>query len=482
MQSMRGKQRSTREPILIGIDIGTTVLKVCAFDGVSGKSAARTSKKLPVKLLADGGREQNVRSLDRALSKAMKEIREHLGSRWEQVAGMGLAAQGGSSIIADRKSGKPLTPMVLWNDGRAYRQAALIEKRTTPEFWREFTLRERMPHGLARLAWLREKSPDLFHDFNIHVGAGEWVFHRLTGVWRQDSGNAIQVGSYNAATKQLDPAALDIIDIELSFFAGLREGHETAPLSVAAAKRFDLPQGVPVAGPYIDQEAGYLSAVGAAQRPVHCSLGTAWVCNYARPDSDAIDSPLQLVLPAVVEDGQLVVLPLGTGNTAWDWALTTFCDANHGKALKKADTVFRKRLIPPDGLLALPHLAQRNPFYPEAFGAGAFFGINTATTKGDLLRAVAAGMVFELANALQEPLANGAADAIVVGGGASKGIYFSRLIAAMFPGRSVRRQVEEDLTVARGTIYAFAPALACASTVAVEYPGEPECQAIRKAA
>jgi len=462
--------------------VGTTVLKVCAFDATSGALLAQTSQKLPVALLANGGREQSVQTLDRAFAASVNAVRERLGNRWSMVTGIGLAAQGGSSIIAERKSGKALTPMVLWNDARAHAHASLIEKRTTPEFWLEFTLREGIPHGLARLSWLREKRPGLFHDFNIHVGAGEWMFHRLTGVWRQDPGNAIQVGSYNAAAKRLDSAAFDVIDIELSFVARLREEHETARLLPAAAKRLRLTAGIPVAGPYIDQEAGYLSAAGVSPHPVHCSLGTAWVCNYARPDTDAVDSPMQLVLNSVVGKGQLVVLPLGTGNTSWDWALTTLIDPDLDKALENAEVLFRKSLVPPPGLVVVPHFAQRNPVHAEAYGAGAFFGISTGTTRADILRAIAAGMVFELTDALRRPVSKGLADSIVLGGGASKGDYFCRLIAAMFRGIPVRKQVEQDLAVARGAVYAFAPDIACAPTAAVRMPGEAACRSLREAA
>ncbi len=481
MQTIR-KKRTARNDVLIGIDVGTTVLKVCAFDAVSGALLAQASQKLPVKQYPCGGREQNVRAVDRAFSSAMTSVRERLGPRWSAVAGIGLAAQGGSSIIAERRSGKALTPMVLWNDTRAHGHAALIEKRSTPEFWREFTLREGIPHGLARLAWLRERAPELFHDFNIHVGAGEWMFHRLTGLWRQDPGNAIQVGSYNAVTKRLDQAAFDVIDLELSFVASLRTAHECTPLAATAAKRFGLTPGIPVAGPYIDQEAGYLSAVGQTQRPVHCSLGTAWVCNYARPDSEALDSPRQLVLPSVTGVGQLVVLPMRTGNPAWDWVLKTFVEPDAAKARETAIHLFRKHLVPPAGLIAIPRLAQRNPLNPEAFGAGVFWGVSTGTVKDNLVRAVACGMVFELAEALREPLSKGHADAIVIGGGASKADYFCRLTAAMFPDIPVRRQLEEDLAVARGAVYALAPHVACAQTTAVRKPGASDCQALQDAA
>ncbi len=469
MQSPRRK-RAGRNDVFLGVDAGTTVLKACAVDSATGNVLAHVSRRLPLQQSVGGGREQNVRGLDNALGRAVKSVREALGDRWDALAGIGLAAQGGSSIMADRKTGAPLTPMILWNDTRAQACAGVIAERTTPEFWREFTLRDGIPHGLARLVWLRERAPALFHDFNIHAGAGEWIFHRLTGIWRQDPGNAIQVGSYNAATKCLDAAAFDVVDLPLSLVATLRDGHETAPLSKAAAKRFRLPAGLPMAGPYIDQEAGYLSAVGISPRPVHCSLGTAWVCNYTRPDSPHIDSPRQLVLRSVLNGGQLVVLPLKTGNAAWDFILQTFLDSNHNKALEKAAEIFQKRLIPSEDAFAASVAPDVSGIPPNPYPGW----------RADVIRAVVAGMVFELAEALETPIAKKHADAIVLGGGASKGSYFCRMIAALYPGVPVRRQTGEALAAARGALYAFSPRIACAPTAAVRRPGEADCNALRQ--
>lgn len=476
------KRRSAAGRILIGIDLGTTVLKACAFDANSGALAAKEARRLPVKVLDNGGREQHVALLDRAVSGVLVSLRKQLGRRWTEVAGFGVAAQGGSSIIADRNTGAALTPMVLWNDTRAHGQMAEIAERSTQAFWRRFTLRDGVPHGLGRLAWLRERAPALFTDAHIHIGAGEWLFHRLTGLWRQDPGNAIQTGAYNAAAERLDPAAFALIGLDLPFVAPLRRGHETAPLCGAAARRLRLPSGIPVAGPYIDQEAGYLSAVKASSRPVHCSLGTAWVCNYTRPTSRALDSPAQLVLGGLTGEGQLLVLPLRTGNSAWDWALATFLDPELPKAFRKAETIFRSCLVPPAGLVAVPHLAQRNPLFPEAFGAGSFWGIHTAATPSDLVRAVAAGMVYELAEALRPVVSGSLAERIVVGGGASKAAYLCRLLAALFPEGALQRQREADWAVARGALYALAPALAHAPVETVRKPRAAVCQAVEESA
>ncbi|MBN2309865.1 MAG: hypothetical protein JXR94_12900, partial [Candidatus Hydrogenedentes bacterium] len=288
---------SVATDMLLGIDLGTTVLKVCAFDARSGATLGQAARRLAVHKTPDGGREQRPGAVDRAFSSAAAELRGLLGARWGRVAGIGLAAQGGSSIIADRRSGKASTPMILWNDGRTRGHSSRLAGGIPTAFWRERVLRDFAPTGLGRLLWLKEERPELFRHDTIHAGAGEYLFFKMTGVWRQDAGNAIQIGSFNAATKRLDPALFDLVGVPLSFVAPLRQGHETAPLCAKAARSLELPTGIPVAGPYIDQEAGYLSACAAAGRPLQCSLGTAWVGNYAVADDAVGASPYQLVLP-----------------------------------------------------------------------------------------------------------------------------------------------------------------------------------------
>ena len=456
--------------ILLGIDLGTTVLKACVFDARTGAMLGQAARRLKVRSSPDGGREQNLGAISRAFRDVVRELRDQLGSAWHNVAGIGLAAQGGSSIIADRATGKAHTPMILWNDGRTQAHVARLAARTSKSYWRKYVLRDVPPAGLGRLLWLKETRPELFDEENIHIGAGEYLFFRLTGVWRQDAGNAIQIGSYNAAKNQLDQTLFDLIGVPLSFVAPLRKGHETAPLSKRGAHLFDLPEGVPVAGPYIDQEAGYLSAVGVSERPLQCSLGTAWVGNFILPDGTDGSSPFQLVLPAPVDNGRLVIQPLLTGNVAWEWGLKMFMDPHQNKALSKAAEVFTKSLLPAAGLVALPWFTQPNPLHPQAYGGGAFFGVSAQTDRADQLRALAAGMTFELARVFDQVKRSGVIDSVVLGGGASKGPFFQKLIAALFAPLPVLWQIDEDLSVARGAVFAFNAKAAQTKTQRVARP------------
>ncbi len=71
---------------------------------------AKAVRLLPVQQFEDNGKEQKTGALDRLFREAVNELQKQLGMEWQKVAGIGLAAQGGSAIIADRKTGKTLTP------------------------------------------------------------------------------------------------------------------------------------------------------------------------------------------------------------------------------------------------------------------------------------------------------------------------------------------------------------------------------------
>lgn len=442
--------------IYIGIDLGTTVLKCCAFDSHLGAVVARSERRLPILSLPNGGREIRLNVLNRAFKQVVVEIKTSLGDRWRSIGAIGLASQAGSSLIANRKTGDPLTPMILWNDNRFHDLIRQLEDKIPKGFLQETILNNQLPAGLGRLLGLKELQPHLFCPENIHVGAGEYLFFQLTGVWRQDSGNAIQIGSYNAVSKTLFDSLFERIGVPLSFVAPLRRRHETAALSIEAAKALDLPPGLPVAGPYFDQESCYLSATGASERPLQISLGTAWVGNFRLPGDAAGSSPTQLVVDSPLDEGRLVVQPLLTGNLAWEWGLRQLIRRDLAGALSKAKEIFQMSPLPPSGLCAVPWFAQPNPFSNKAYGGGSFVGLSDCVGKDDLLRALAAGMVFELMRVFAELTRANLIDSVVIGGGASKGEHFCSMIASMFAPLPVFRQRDEDLAAARGSVFAFA--------------------------
>ncbi len=440
--------------MLLGIDLGTTALKVAAYDKKTGRLLHGVEKQLAVETDESGRREQSPPKVEQALVAAVRAVGKALGGL-DQVCGVALASQGGSTIIVDRENGAALTPMILWNDGRAFPEFRSLAASKPARYWRTRTLRDEPGMGLARIAWLRNHQPDLIHERNLYIGAGEFAYHRLTGVWRQDACNALQIGAYDSRSNTLTDELAAFAGVNTDFFAPLRAGHAFHPLSPWAAKRFGLPAGIPVAGPYMDHEAGYLSVAHVSKRPLQCSLGTAWVGNFCLPQELQGTSSIQFAIPAPHTAGHLVIQPLLTGNVTWDWALAQLVDSNAKRALIKQAKIFEAALLPPDGLVALPWLNRPNTLHPEWLGSASFLGMGPATQRDDLVRAVVAGMCYELARVFGAVQTSGAIDSVVLSGGASQGLQFQQLVSVLFDGLPVYQLEDAAWMGTRGALHAF---------------------------
>jgi len=456
--------------VYLGIDIGTTVLKAGAFDAASGKMIAFASCRLRTHAGNDGSREQSAKALGKALDCVLAELRSALKSSWKKVEGIGLASQGGSVVICNRVTGRPLTPLILWNDNRyqAYMQKLLDARPKT--YWQELSMRIPPGAGLGKMLWFREHSPGLINGENIYSGAGEFLFHALTGVWRQDAGNAVQMGCYDVPHERISSEPLKIVGMDLSFVPPMRKGHETVPLKGAAVERYGLPGGIPCAGPYIDQEAGYMSSAAASQNPLQCSLGTAWVGNFIMPKSMKWSSPIQIVIPSPVSNGWLVIQPLLTGNVSWDWGLQELISGGRKTVYEKCAGILKEDLLPPKGLVCIPFLAQKSMLGTGTFGSGILIGLNPRTTRADMLRAVATGLCFEFHRVFKNAFAERLFDAIVLSGGVSKLVSFQTYFAALFDPVPVLLSLDQDGIGARGTLYAFDKRIAETKTLAVKKP------------
>ncbi len=442
------------DPVFLGIDVGTTNLKGAAFSGADGRLLARASRRLTTRVEPDGTREQSVEGLLEAVHSILEELRTSLSGRWAEVAGIGVAAQGGSGAIVDPRSGCALTALMLWNDSRAHCRIPEVAALRPAEYWRELSQRDGPGPGLARIRWLKETRPELFAGDRLYVGAGEIVFFHLTGEWRQDACSALQTGCYRVLEDRLDEEPLRLAGLPLAAVAPLREGHTVAGLSAEFAACSGLPSGLPVAGPYMDHEAGYLSAAHISERPLQCSLGTAWVGNFVVDTPRSGYNPVQLIIPAPTAGrSSLVIQPMLTGNVGWDWGLTRFLHADLPTALAGAEAVFREALLPPDGMLCLPWFTQANPALPDRRGGGAFLGAGVHASAADFVRALAAGMCFEFYRVLEDVKRGAAVDTVVLGGGASKGTFFRVLLAALFHPLPVSCLNDEDLAGARGTLH-----------------------------
>ena len=108
------------EPLLIGADVGTTNIKVLAFDR-SGKAVARASSPTPTRYPKPGRAHHDAEELWESFAKTLREVTSRLDDPG-RVASVAVASFAEAAVPLDAE-GRPTHDVVAWFDGRSRPQA-----------------------------------------------------------------------------------------------------------------------------------------------------------------------------------------------------------------------------------------------------------------------------------------------------------------------------------------------------------------------
>jgi sugar (pentulose or hexulose) kinase len=91
---------------LLGVDIGTTHVKACAYDE-TGRFLGASHRGTPTRRLRGGGAEYDAHAVERAAFEVIRQVAERFGP----PRAIGVASMAESGFLVD-DSGEPLTPAV----------------------------------------------------------------------------------------------------------------------------------------------------------------------------------------------------------------------------------------------------------------------------------------------------------------------------------------------------------------------------------
>ena len=111
------------EPLLIGIDLGTTNGKVACYD-LDGHLLAEAVQTYPTHFPRYGWYEQDPSDWKVALECGLKEVSVSLGARAGDVVGLAVSNFGPGLVMIDQ-AGNPLSPCPTWQDERCRSQGRL---------------------------------------------------------------------------------------------------------------------------------------------------------------------------------------------------------------------------------------------------------------------------------------------------------------------------------------------------------------------
>ena len=414
------------EPILIGADVGTTNIKVVAFDG-SGRAVERASCPTPTRYPRPGRADHDPEELWTSFAATLRRVTGELDDP-NRVVSIAVASVGEAAVPLD-SGGAPTSEIIAWFDGRARAQAQRLGRTIGQDRLFALTGLSLQPiFGLCKLLWLQENEPDAYSRTAMWLNVADYMAFRLCGVAATDFSLASRTLALDLQGLRWADGLMEEVGVSPDLFATLREsGSDLGPVGREAALATGLPEGARVAAGGHDHVCGALALGVTDKGTMLNSLGTA----------EAIFLPLERPLeePRVGNQGYTQGAHVAgqyyvfggqyTSGASVEWMREILDGADYDALISEAENV------PPGSFGAhfLPHLRLANPPYDDPSARGAFVGLSTDVGRGALFRAVLEGLAYDSRNSLEPLLAHAGLEKLqaihAIGGGTQNRLLMS---------------------------------------------------------
>src|SRR5438270_2429643 len=195
---------SSKQPLFLGLDVGTQSLRAALFDP-SGNCRAFATGPLDTTHPQPGWAEQHPLQWWQAARKAVPEALARAGAKPEEVAGIGLDCTA-CTVLPSRSDGTPLGRALLWMDQRAFREAEEISATRDPSL--RYVSGVVSPEWmLPKALWLKRHEPALYARAEQLIECTDWFMFRLTGQWTLSLNHVTVKWNYDPLTLPSPPAA-----------------------------------------------------------------------------------------------------------------------------------------------------------------------------------------------------------------------------------------------------------------------------------
>lgn len=381
--------------LFIGIDLGTSACKLL-LTNEGGEVLKIVTKKYPVEYPNPGWSQQDPEDWWRAVRTGVPELLA--GFDASQVAGIGCGGQMHGLVALDADD-QVIRPAILWNDGRTEAQVRYLNEGVGVEKLLAWTGNIAFAGFTApKILWMRDEEPELFAQIAHIMLPKDFLTLRLTGAYATDVSDAAGMLLLDVADRCWSPQMLGLCGITEDMLPRVFESFEAiGHVRDDVADELGLPHGVVVAAGAGDNAAAALGTGVVGAGSCNISLGTSGTVFIPTTSFPAgMGDKIHAFCHA---DGAWhlmgCILSAASCNTWWlEDILGTDDYAGEQAGIDVADAS-------PDKPCFLPYLMGERTPHNDTSARGAFVGMNMATTRTDLTRAVLEGVAFAIRDSVE---------------------------------------------------------------------------------
>ncbi|MBI4398263.1 MAG: glycerol kinase GlpK [Candidatus Omnitrophica bacterium] len=247
---------SQSKQYILAIDQGTTGSRALVVDS-RGKTKGAGYVEIPQHYPKPGWVEHSPQDILHSVRTAITQAIRKSRISSNEIRAIGITNQRESTVLWNRKTGKPYHPVIVWQDRRTSGICEGLKKRGLEPLIREKTGLVLDPYfSGSKILWLMKQLPKLAQDAKrgqVAFGTMDtWLLWNMTGEHATDVTNASRTLLYNIQTREWDqrlcrifsahPSMLPRVQVSASHFGNTKKWHI-------------LPDGIPVMAMAGDQQA-----------------------------------------------------------------------------------------------------------------------------------------------------------------------------------------------------------------------------------
>ncbi len=411
---------------ILSIDQSTTATKAVLFDN-EGRLVSQKNIDHKQYFPNPGWVEHDPEEIYRKTKQAIRKVIERSGISGAEIAALAITNQRETTVVWDRKTGKPVFNAIVWQDRRTADYCSGLKSAGSEKIITEKTgLLIDAYFSATKIKWILDHVEGVKERAikgELAFGTTDtWVIWNLTKgkLHITDVSNASRTMLFNIHTLKWDQELLNIFDIPASLL----------PVVVASSningEVTDIEEinGVPIAGIAGDQQAALFGQMCTGEGMAKCTYGTGCFL-VMNTGSKAIVSKNKLLTTIGWQIGNEVTYALEgsvfMGGAVIQWlrdGLEFFNNAAESETLAG-------QVEDSGGVVFVPSLTGLGAPHWDPYARGSIFGITRGTTKAHVTRAALESICFqvnEVIETMKKDSGESIAELRVDGGAASNNL------------------------------------------------------------
>jgi len=427
--------------LILALDIGTSALGAGLFRP-DGTLAGFASQRLVSTSPGPGMLEQDADKVWRVARKVIAAVLAAAGRAPGDLAAIGVTSQRTSAVVWDRRTGKPLSPMVIWSDLRGVERSAQLRAAGYMVFPQQ---------AAAKLEGIVAAIPQGARDQMLWGNIDSYLIWKLTGgvVHATDRSQAFPTAYLDLSSMGWNQALIAYQGLDAAMFPALVD--TWGPIGVTARAVFGAE--IPITADVADQQSA-LIAHGGEAGSAKITYGTSATMNLGTGSELMLRSMTAppFVLSSVGGAARFCLEGMVySAASALDWLRDTFRMGGHAAFAALAD-----QACDAGGVSFLPALQGLGAPHGDASRRGLLKGLASETNRANIARAGLEGVAFRVREVVEHLYAISGMtppDALGVDGGLSGSDQFLQIQADLL-GRPIRRHAIREATACGAAICA----------------------------